>query len=212
MKILNILFLLLFLVYKNGYSQPTTGYFPEKKMGTVAYKNLDIKGEAQSQSQWCWAAVSATVINHYNYYKINPCQIASEAFKTNCCLNEKECNNQNSLLFISEIIEKYSAATTIVHGIVSASEIKNEIDKNNPMILRIESKFSGHFIVIGGYSINRDKDGNDELFLMIQDPMWGYQINTNKIGEFVSYNSLKNGFWGNYNFRWTHTMLFEEYE
>lgn len=195
-----------------SFSQSNSGTFPDKKSGTIAYRDLNIIGEPQTQSQWCWAAVSATVINHYNYYKVSPCEIASEAFDFNCCKNEFACNNQNSILFIGNIIDDYAAAPTLISGTVSASTIKDELDNDDPLILRIESKFGGHFIVIGGYTINRDDFGNDELSLMIQDPMWGYQINTDMIGKFVTYSSLVDGSWDNYNFTWTHTLMFDEYE
>jgi hypothetical protein len=212
MSVKKILALILISYSSFGYTQSQSGYFPEKKTGTIAYRTLNIKGVPQSQSQWCWAAVSAAVINHYNYYKTSDCKIASEAFKINCCSNPAVCNNQNSIFFIQKIIDEYSASSKVLNGTITASNIKKELDNDNPLILRIESKYGGHFIVIGGYSINRDKYGNEELSLMIQDPMWGYQMQTDMIGKFISYKEMKNGSWDNYSFKWTHTMLFDEYE
>ncbi len=179
------------------------------------FEDLEIKTQPQTKEQWCWAAVSASIINYYEDTNFKDCNIASSAFNINCCTNSSVCNQQNSISFIGNVIERNSfASSKVMPGIVSKKRLIREIDEGDPLILRVESHFGGHFIVVSGYIIYEDTiTGNQMMKVMIKDPMWGYfHINndgTSTLAKFIEFSELISGKGPDYNLRWTHTIEFE---
>lgn len=179
-------------------------------------KDLEIKAQPQMQNQLCWAAVSATVINYYNDTKYQDCDIARVAFNSDCCNNPQSCNKQNSVDFISDAIKNVAEVETkVMLGQVSIEKIKSLLNGGNPLVLRVASRFNGHFIVVTGYIAYRHKTtGKEKMTLMIKDPMWGYFIRNNDgtttMAKFIEYNDLISGNGPDYDLVWTHTIEIEE--
>lgn len=175
---------------------------------------LDFSPVAQTQPQWCWAASSSMIVNHYNDDIIDyDCQMAQFMLNKPCCQSPMVCNQQNSILAIQQAVKLYGVQSQLIHGSISWEFFKNQLESNNPVLLRIESKYGGHFVVINGY-YERISSTSGELIRMVDiyDPASKYYssdgISTD--GRRVRWSDLLAGHFFDYNFAWTHTLLFYE--
>ncbi len=195
--------LIVILIFTSVYSQSWT---------TTKLKDLEVTSQPQIQNQLCWAAVTATVINYFNDTNYQDCDMAKVAFNSNCCNNPKPCNKQNSIHFISNAIGNIAEVDTkVILGQVSKQRLMSLVDDYNPLVLRVASKFGGHFIVVTGYITYKHKvTGEEKLTIMIQDPMWGYFTRNNDgtrtMAKFIEYNDLITGKGPDYELNWTDTI------
>ena len=131
--------------------------------------------EEQCHSNWCWAAVAASVAAYYDRgtYK-KQCNIAAlELAREDCCsyscgAEDVECNLTN--VFASplnrvrclERLERFKQATP--------SEVLEELEAGRPICVRtLWPDGSAHFLaIVGCWS---DTDGTPMLAL--DDPFWG---------------------------------------
>lgn len=137
----------------------------------MASKLLKFKIQAQSQDFWCWAAVSASIGEYYDKKSWKQCTVASDVLNEGCCDNhfpETVCNVPSKLTPALESVYHGDASNPL--QIIDASKIRDELDAEHPIGVRIEwSDCSGHFVVIYGY-----EDGPDNtLVLNIADPWLG---------------------------------------
>ena len=107
--------------------------------------------ERQEQSEWCWAAVAASIDNYFNPKSPRTqCKIASLVIGQDCC-DEADCNQLETL--IDALKDIHYLSRTIV-GTVSFEEIQKEINRRRPVCARIEWTGGGaHFVVISGYEV-----------------------------------------------------------
>jgi hypothetical protein len=134
----------------------------------VTAQVLNVSRITQSQNQWCWAGVSACVLEFYGK-KVSQCEIAEftrthEQFtdisfgSTNCCTSPASCNNWNYNWggpgSIEDILSHFAGITSSnVGSFISLTEITTLIEANRPFIIRWGwTAGGGHFIV--GHGIN----------------------------------------------------------
>lgn len=158
----------------------------------------------QEHNQWCWAAVSRTVLLHYNK-NVTQCAIAEYVrsvatwhnFGTiNCCTNPNAgCNYWNYLLpvtagSIPDIFKQFGgSACKGTSAKLTAKELAFEIKQSRPFIIRWgRPSGSGHFIVIHGIT------GSDKVHYM--DPWFG------EGKKIASYSWIVKAS----NHSWTHTL------
>ncbi|MEI7500847.1 MAG: T9SS type A sorting domain-containing protein [Bacteroidota bacterium] len=191
--------------YFDSQGLQTTKTFTRDK--AVNSQVLEVEKIEQKQSQWCWAGVSACVLNYYK--KDQPqCAIVEYARlkdpvtfgNTDCCLTPTgKCNNPNGIYggagTISDILLYFGSIKNRGQNTsMSKTTITNEITNNRPFIIRWGWKSTdlenGHFMVGHGLV-------NETLYYM--DPAKG------------------EGFkFGNYNWvveddrhKWTHSLVLE---
>ncbi|MDD5199094.1 MAG: papain-like cysteine protease family protein [Terrimicrobiaceae bacterium] len=133
-------------------------------------RSLAFDMQAQTQSNWCWAATSRS-ISHF-YWQASPwtqCKIAgAELNLTTCCQSPvpDACN-------VSWLLSKALTRTknfVSVTGPVSFATVRAEIDAGRPVGARIGwSGGGGHFVVIHGYT---HVIGGEDWF-DIDDPIYG---------------------------------------
>lgn len=54
-------------------------------LGALAAASLNFTMQKQTQTNWCWAAVSASVGNYYGTGSWTQCGVATAALDRNCC-------------------------------------------------------------------------------------------------------------------------------
>lgn len=163
----------------------------------------------QTQSRWCWAAASATIINSAQGTDYSACEIASQALGRNCCASPGSCNVTNSVYAFPHILRPHGFGSGVLEGTVPFDRMKREIDAGRPVLIRVESPFGeGHFVVLVGYDIARvDATGEILRHVLVSDPMYGYYRNRQDFGYAVRWKELLAGRLQDYRANWTHTLL-----
>jgi hypothetical protein len=129
-------------------------------------KVLTIEATIQEQNQWCWAAVTRSVLAYYGH-DISQCSIAEytrsvatwhDFGPTNCCTDPtKGCNYWNYIFgpagSIKDLLQKLGNLPGTNHtGALTKAQIQAEIDTNSrPFVIRwVWSYGGGHFLVAHG--------------------------------------------------------------
>ncbi|MCX6258478.1 MAG: T9SS type A sorting domain-containing protein [Bacteroidia bacterium] len=138
----------------------------------------------QEQSNWCWAASSASILDYFQYPQAQ-CTIAEYTrtvatwhnFGTvNCCSDpDQGCNYANQIFGINgggsiqDILNHFGNIQCLeINTYFTPEEIQTEITNGHPFILRWAWVYGGgHFLV--GYGIS----GYDIYYM---DPGYGYEI------------------------------------
>jgi hypothetical protein len=148
--------------------------------------------QAQTQSQWCWAAVSASVSRFYVPATTwTQCRVANVQWgRTDCCGTGAggACNNPSVL---------GTALTTVGHldrqtGVQEALQtVENEVVAGRPLCIRVGwAGGGGHFIVASGTE--------DDGFVWVSDPGGGTTA-------LVAYDTLRTAYRGSGT--WTHSYF-----
>lgn len=160
-------------------------------------KHLSFNMQAQTQSNWCWAATSTSVSHFYWFFSHwTQCKVANaELGHTDCCHSPvpSDCNVP---WYLDRALTRTNNFVSIT-GSVSFQQVKDEIDAGRPVGARIGwSGGGGHFMVIYGYSIVFGVEYFD-----IDDPIYGKSHLT--VADFSS-NYQGSG-------SWTHTYFTKSY-
>ncbi|UXI68073.1 C39 family peptidase [Tahibacter amnicola] len=165
------------------------------------YRYLPINNVRQEHSNWCWAGVSASVLNWYGH-RPSQCGIVNWAFNINyACGNSNfywnsYANRPNGIYGgygdIQAILRSWNVYSYGNNYALNWSAVVNEVRNNRPFVMRYGwTNGGGHFIV--GYGYN-DTSGTRYMAYMNPWPGEGYT-------------------WVNYNWavsasdhRWTHTL------
>lgn len=147
--------------------------------------------QRQEQSQWCWAAVAASVSQYYDPAgEWTQCQLANvELGQQTCCLNgaTRACNRPWRL---DSALQRTDNLNRMTSNVSTLTEIHGEIDSSRPLALRIGWQGGGgHFVIVIGYSA-----GTDPL-LSIEDPLRGRRD--------ITYSTLQTAYEGAGT--WTHS-------
>jgi Papain-like cysteine protease AvrRpt2 len=132
-------------------------------------KQLAFNMQAQTQSNWCWAA-TATSVSHF-YWLLSAwtqCLVANgELGLSNCC-NSSVPAACNVPWYLDRALTRTNNFVSIT-GQVTFQQVRDEIDAERPVGARIGwSGGGGHFMVIYGYSTVAGTDYFD-----IDDPIYG---------------------------------------
>lgn len=132
-------------------------------------KKLNFNMQAQTESNWCWAATSCSVSMFYwTGSTWTQCKVACEELgRTDCCLSPvpSACNVP---WYLDRALTRTNNFVSIT-GPISYANVKAEIDAGRPVGARVGwSGGGGHFMVIYGYSTA----GNAQYF-NIDDPIYG---------------------------------------
>jgi hypothetical protein len=180
------------ILAENVYRAPSIFDFPYKNL---FYSNLvlSFNMEAQTQTNWCWAATSKSVSHFYSF--LSPwtqCKIASSELNTTCCTSPVPgaCNVP---WYLDKALTRTQNFVSIQAGTVSWSTIKSELEKGLVVGARIGwNGGGGHFMAIHGVT----RIGVTE-YLHIDDPIYGK--------SFLTYNQFATNYQGSGS--WTHTYF-----
>lgn len=133
---------------------------------------LDFEMETQQESQWCWSAVSVSVLRFYQSSSaLTQCGLANLEFGTDvCCANPSACNVDHTL---DTALAQVGHLNDMVFAPLSFQETDNEINSRRPLGCRIGwFGGGGHFVVIHGTSIDAG-GGSQKMWVAVADPKFG---------------------------------------
>jgi Papain-like cysteine protease AvrRpt2 len=108
----------------------------------------------QEQTNWCWAATAASVSAFFNPSTTwTQCKIVNaELGRTGCCTNGSS-SYCNISWYLDRALTRTGNFVSMSWGTGTMSDVKNEIDNNRPLGVRIGwSGGGGHFVALDGYS------------------------------------------------------------
>lgn len=152
---------------------------------TVASLNFNM--QQQTQSNWCWAAVSASVGNYYGTGNWTQCFVANAQLDRNTCCNQPgPCNVYG---YLDAALRTTRSFASMSSGSIQMPAIENQINMSRPIGLRCAWYGGGaHFLAIYG---------TNGGYILVADSIYGYSTRT------------LNSFPGSYNSggTWTHTYF-----
>ncbi|MFC0627847.1 papain-like cysteine protease family protein [Kribbella deserti] len=162
---------------------------PASAATTLAARTLNITGQAQEKTNWCWAATGNTIAAYYGYrYSQNQfCNLAFGYSMNATCPNDQATlgNDQRAFRAIGISPGNYISNT------LSFSTVAAEIDANRPVMTRILWRSGGgHMMDIYGYD-----SGNSTI--QYYNP-WRADPRYN--------TSTYNWYRSNSQFTWTHSL------
>ena len=159
------------------------------------YQNvvLPFNMEAQTQSNWCWAATAKSVSHFYSgLSRWTQCKIAGKELTQTCCTSPVP-SGCNVPWYLNKALDRTFNYVSMQSGTISWSEIKSQLDQGLVVGTRIGwNGGGGHFMVIYGVS----RVFHNE-YLYIDDPIYGKSV--------LSYNEFATNYQGAGS--WTHTYF-----
>lgn len=151
--------------------------------------HLYIDGQAQQQSNWCWAATGDSVADYFGHsYSQNQfCNMAFGRSANSTCPNDQATlgNDQRAFSTIGINPGRY------ITGTVGYSTVVDQISNNRPIMTRIGwTSGGGHMMVLTGYDTSTSQ-------VQYYDP-WPSDSRFNV--------STYNWYRSNSQFSWTHTL------
>jgi len=133
----------------------------------IAQRRLTLKIQHKEQTEWCWAAVAASVQQYFEPasepdLELKQCQIASSVLQVaehRCCRNPELYNQPNELETALKTIHKWrntldSDSSTGATGALTFEQVQREIDRGRPVCAGITWDSGGaHFVVVRGYRV-----------------------------------------------------------
>jgi hypothetical protein len=162
-----------------------------------SYLVLPFNMQAQTQSNWCWAATSTSVSKFYSF--LSPwtqCKVASDELGLTCC-NTPVPGACNVPWYLDRALTRTNNFISIQGGTVTWETVKLELEKGLVVGTRIGwNGGGGHFMVLHGVSsIGVTK------YLHIDDPIYGKSA--------LTYQQFATNYQGSGS--WTHSYFTKKY-
>ena len=182
-------------------TQPYSALARKLLVGSWWYvtRALGFNMQAQTQSNWCWAATSTSVSHFYWFLsRWTQCKVAGAELNLTTCCDSPVPSACNVPWFLDRALTRTQNLVQMLSSTTSFDRIKTEIDAGRPVGARIGwSGGGGHFVCIYGYTqILGILDYFD-----IDDPIYGKSHLT--VADFTS-NYQTTG-------SWTHTYFTKSY-
>lgn len=128
----------------------------------------------QEQINWCWAAITCGVGEHFGSSSNKQCLLANaELCQTDCCSNGATpvCNKN---WYLDRVLSSVHHLDYNSSGRISINQIQSEINSDEPIGIHIHwlGSNDGHFCAIVGGGVG--KGGTD--YVEIEDPHYGRSI------------------------------------
>jgi hypothetical protein len=164
------------------------GLVEDTTAGAPAAKSLTFAIQHQRQTNWCWAAVSATVSSFYRNPRWTQCRVVSDQLNQQSCCSNGSTGECNKPWYLDQALQRIGHLNDYASGALSWADLKQDIDAGRPIGVRIGwATGGGHFVAVAGYS--------DAGVINVQDPWYGQAS--------VDYATFKTRYHGNG--RWTHS-------
>jgi len=134
----------------------------------TAWVRLNFVMQHQQQTNWCWAAVAASVSAFFNpSTPWTQCLIVNaELGRTDCCVNGSSASC-NVPWYLDRALQRTGNFVSWSSGAETLANIENEIDNGRILGVRIGwSGGGGHFVVLEGYNA-------DLNMVAVDDPWYG---------------------------------------
>src|SRR5262249_17208683 len=131
-------------------------------------RRLPLTMQAQTQTNWCWAATSTSVNQYYFPSTWTQCRVANAELGLTGCCNAPVPSACNVPWYLDRALTRTGNYVSF-EGPVTFERVKTEIDAGRPVGVRVGwSGGGGHFLVIEGYS----RIGTNTFF-DLDDPIYG---------------------------------------
>lgn len=136
---------------------------------------IEFEMQEQCHSNWCWAAVAASVATYYNQGRVvRQCEVADLDLKRDDCC-QHPCGEEGVDFNVTNVLasplnrlrclERYARKKR-----ATADEVLEELTAERALCARLVWRDGGaHFVTIVGCW--RDAEGN--VILVLDDPFWG---------------------------------------
>jgi hypothetical protein len=133
-------------------------------------QSLAFNMQAQTQSNWCWAATARSVSHYYWFLsRWSQCNIACAELSLTTCCDAPVPDACNVSWWLAKALQRTQNFVSVT-GPVDFAAVKAEIDAGRPVGARIGwSGGGGHFCVIYGYTAGLFGDN----YFDIDDPIYG---------------------------------------
>jgi hypothetical protein len=165
--------------------------------GATGTQKLGLSVASQQQTNWCWAAVAASVSSYYDAASAwSQCSVANSSLpRSDCCgqgaADPTKCNRAWCL---GKALNSTSNLAQMLSRRLSLAEIRTDLARNSPVGSRVEwPGGGGHFQVIIGWLVS--DDGTE--YIDVSDP-W-YEDSQVAFSEFAESYQLRG--------EWTHSYL-----
>ena len=148
-----------------------TAIDPAQDQPGAAWRSYPFTMQPQERTQWCWAAVAASVAGYYDATK-PPSQtdVAGAQLGRNDCSQDNRCNIDGYLMAALRQVGHLKEWDILTP--TTEERIYFEVDGRRPLCARLVWSFgTAHFVTIIGYA-PRDVPEN-HAGLAIADPFWG---------------------------------------
>jgi hypothetical protein len=129
---------------------------------------LDFQGEKQKETNWCWAAVSASVSKFFNSStRWTQCKIVNAELEMDDCCESGGSDNCNRSWYLDLALTRTGNLRTWERGAKDLDEVIKEVKADKPLCARIGWEGGGgHALTI--YGGNKDLD-----MVAVDDPWYG---------------------------------------
>jgi hypothetical protein len=161
-------------------------------------RSLAFNMQAQTQSNWCWAATARSVSHYYWFLsRWSQCKIACAELNLTTCCDATVPDACNLSWWLAKALTRTQNFVSVT-GPVDFATVKAEIDAGRPVGARVAWSGGGaHFVVIYGYT--EALFGNN--YFDIDDPIYGKSHLT--VSDF-SNNYQNTGTWTDTDFTQSH--------
>ena len=133
-----------------------------------AWISVNLVMQQQVQDQWCWAAVSTSIAEHFGSTTWTQCIVVSRELDDESCCANGSAPACNRTWYLEKALSRVGALERMEDGgPVNLNQFSAEIDRGHPICIRIGwAGGGGHFVAIGGYR-------SDGALVAIEDPWYG---------------------------------------
>ena len=164
-------------------------------VGTAGAGHLAFSMQTQTETQWCWAAVSTSVSHFYTPASVwTQCRVANRAWSRTDCCGSGASGPCNTWWYLQKALRIVSVFRSWKASIEKFAVVQAEIKNGNPLCLRVGwFNGGGHFLAIYGWQ--ETNTGNQ--YYNVDDPIFGRQLIAKRQLE-INYQSSG---------RWTHSYF-----
>ncbi|MGE0132172.1 MAG: papain-like cysteine protease family protein [Blastocatellales bacterium] len=199
---------------------------PPDASGPVLLKSASImrfKLQKQMQSNWCWAAVTNSLLGFFNSeISLTQCEIvrkclnhtgqtsqSSQTTEPNAAVTQKLvpdcCQNGDSeacnIPFkLSQALQEMGILESYEQRALSLDEMRRQISRGVPLAVRIrwrDGNKGGHFVTVTAIGPDNPR-GDDFTWIRVADP-------NDRIASYIPYGTLRNNYKGHG--EWTHSYM-----
>lgn len=126
--------------------------------------------QTQQQSNWCWAAVTASLCVFYGRF-MTQCLVASRIFRgknSQTCCETPSDSGCNQVLLTELALSSFKLLKEAIDAPISFTKVRGQIDLGRPVSCSIRwPSGGGHAVVLDGYIQASAGEGD---FVSVQDP------------------------------------------
>ena len=154
--------------------------------------SLNFSMQSQTQTNWCWSAVSVSTSRFYNSAsQWTQCSLANQQLGQTSCCNDGSTSGCNQTWYLDQALAETGNLDAWQSGTVSQQILEGEIVRRLPIGVRIGwSGGGGHFVIVDGATAANTT-------VHVEDPIYGTSD--------IAYSTLASSYQGSGS--WTHTYF-----